>query len=489
MLTESNRLQATGRHLQMAGHGSDDDGAAIRLGEPEDPRGNGRQGQGGRLQRLGAGQSAGHRRLELFLLVAFSPHGADSVDYETARQRTGASDDRLAHRYRREPVRLLLDDAATPADDRPGDASSMAQARVGGIDDRVHRLGCEVSNHDLDPPIAELDPREEVRVHVPYLILSRQRPGPRTGLAARSSSTLPDPVRAFELSGRRTLVESVGVRRTAAPPDPSGGNGYNPQVAPTLAPALMALCLVNSPQLVSDVGRRSLPWLPPDLARQVVKHERDFNRGAAAAAGWPAEYHLLNGPNGLARTLPAHCERLVAALKNRAPFSEVVAGMGVLAHMVVDLGSPFLGNSGSQTHGQAFVEFAQSRSTRIPFVFYGQSRALINGPVAGIDRLVDDRRRAAAPLLVLVRDDMDRAGGPAGWRRLDDRSSTFGAASVVVNHAATDFANMASWVWLNGGGLVPPIRQPEEAFLVWRGEPQPREAPRPRLGFRQKPSR
>lgn len=266
-------------------------------------------------------------------------------------------------------------------------------------------------------------------------------------------------------------------------------NGYNSRVAPILSPALLALCLMNSPQLVADVGQRALPWMPPDLARQVEKHERDFYRGAAAAAAWPAEFHRLHGPNGLGQTIPAHCERLVAALKNRAPFSEVVAGLGVLAHMVVDVGSPFLESQTGKTHGQAFASFANSRSSRIPFVFYGQYRALINGPASGIESLIERRRREAAPLLVLIRDDMDRSGGPGGWRGLDDRSSTFGAASVVVNHAATDFANLASWVWLNGGGLVPPIRQPAEAFLVWRGDPKPRETPRPRLGFRQEPSR
>lgn len=257
----------------------------------------------------------------------------------------------------------------------------------------------------------------------------------------------------------------------------------------TVSPALLALCFVTSPQLVSDVGQRALPWLPPDLARQVVKHEREFTRGVAAAANWPAEYHELKGPNGLAATIPAHCERLVVALKNRAPFSEVVAGLGVLAHMVVDLGSPFLGNPAGHNHGQAFAAFAHSRSPRIPLVFYGQSRDLINGPARAIDRLVEERRRAAAPLFAIIRDDMDRSGGPGGWRGLDDRSTTFGAASVVVNHAATDYANLVSWVWLNGGGLVPPIRQPTEAFLVWRGEAQPRETPRPRLGFRQEPPR
>lgn len=248
---------------------------------------------------------------------------------------------------------------------------------------------------------------------------------------------------------------------------------------------MVSMCLIASPQLASDVGRRALPWLPPDLARQVVKHQREFDRGAAAAAGWPAEYHVLDGPSGLAITIPAQCERLVAALKGRAPFSEVIAGLGVLAHLTVDLGSPFLDVRDTQAHGQAFAAFATSRSPRIPFVFYGQWRALIEGPASGLGRLVAERRRAARPLLAIVRDDMDRAGGPGAWRGLDDRSSTFGAASVVVNRAATDFANLASWVWRHGGGLVPPITQPDEAFLVWRGEAKPRATSGSHLGFRQ----
>ena len=298
---------------------------------------------------------------------------------------------------------------------------------------------------------------------------------PRTAGAVRA--TPPGPAQ------RGGAAEPTGREQCRRHDDPY----YNPRVAPIWLPALIAACMAQPPQLASEVGRRSLPWLPPDLARQVVKHSRDFNRGVAAAAAWPPSYHRPGGPRGVTTTIPEQCRRLVAALRNREPFSEVVAGLGVLAHLTLDLGSPFLDRSVGDAHARAFSSYVQSAAPRIPFVFYGQARPLIVGPDSGIGLLVDERRDVASSLWPAVRDDLDRVGGPTLWPRLDDRSTSFGAASVVLNHAATDFANLASWVWYHGGGLVPDIPAPRSVFLVWRGEPKPRETASPHLGFRQAP--
>ena len=252
-----------------------------------------------------------------------------------------------------------------------------------------------------------------------------------------------------------------------------------------LLPAVAAVCLAHPAEIDREVGRRALPWLPPDLARQVERNERQFAAGAAAAAGWPRGYHEPGTRPGLQGAIRAQCERLAAAIRARAPFPEVVAGLGALAHLAADLDSPFLASRQGDAYATSFGTYLPTTSARIPLVFYGQERAMIAGGSDGIGAIVQPRRREAEILAGIVREDLDRVGGPAAWHRLDDRSSSFGAASLFLNHAASDFANLASWVWLHAGGLVPGLPPRDDMILVWKGEPQPREAPRPALGFRQ----
>ncbi len=244
-----------------------------------------------------------------------------------------------------------------------------------------------------------------------------------------------------------------------------------------LALLLAATCSLHPPALEGDLGRRSLPWLPPDLARQVARHERAFAAGYAAAGRWPAEFHRLGGHPNVEVAIVAQCERLVQAIRTQRPFEEVVGGFGALAHLTLDHASPFLGTGGSDPHAAAFRSFLMRALPRIPIVFYGQENGLMRSTRGGIQPFLARKREAITPLAALIREDMDRVGGPAAWHILDDRSTTFGAASLTLNHAVSNFVNLASWVWRQAGGLVPTIPQEGGTFLVWKGEPQPREAP------------
>lgn len=248
----------------------------------------------------------------------------------------------------------------------------------------------------------------------------------------------------------------------------------------TVAAAVM--CLVQTPAFEQEVARRALPWLPPDLARQVERYDRSFRAGAEAAAGWPPSLHR---GGGVEPAIEAQCQRLVAAIRSQRSFDEVVAGLGALAHLTLDASSPFANGPAGDPAAVAFGHYLPSAAPRIPLVFYGQQRRLIEGPDSGLAVYVDQRRRENRALAGIIRDDLDRVGGPPAWRRLDDRSSSFGAASVVLNHAVTDFVNLASWVWRQAGGLVPAVPAPRDTILVWKGEPRPRETTRPTLGFRQ----
>ncbi len=230
---------------------------------------------------------------------------------------------------------------------------------------------------------------------------------------------------------------------------------------------------------------RSLPWLPPDLARQVARHMREFGSGAAAAATWPASFHRLGGPQDLKAGIRAQCQRLSTAIRSRAPFGDVVAGLGVLAHLAVDLNAPFSTSDRTDAYAQSFASYVPTAAPRIPLVFYGQQPAVIRGAISDLPGRMAGHHADVDLLELIVREDMDRVGGPEAWRALDDRSSTFGTASLLLNHATTDFVNLAAWVWFHAGGLVPDLPAGEDMILVWKGVPQPREAPGPRLAFRQ----
>ncbi|HUK12787.1 MAG TPA: hypothetical protein VLW17_05750 [Thermoanaerobaculaceae bacterium] len=252
-----------------------------------------------------------------------------------------------------------------------------------------------------------------------------------------------------------------------------------------LLPAVAAVCLAHPPEFDVEVGSRAVPWLPPDLARQVVKHRREFAAGAAEAARWPRSFHHPGGSAGLESAIQTQCERVAAAIRSRAPFAEVVAGLGALAHLAVDLNAPFAAAQVGDAYARSFATYVPTAAPRIPLVFYGQETKAIHGSARGLAPLLGARRSDVGVLESIVREDLDRVGGPTAWRALDDRSSTFGTASLLLNHAASDFANLASWVWFHAGGLVPALPSAKDMILVWKGEPQPRDEPMPHLRFRQ----
>lgn len=244
-----------------------------------------------------------------------------------------------------------------------------------------------------------------------------------------------------------------------------------------LALLLATTCSLHPPALQADLGRRSLPWLPPDLARQMARHQRAFAAGFTAASGWPAELHRRSGNPNVDAAIVAQCERLTRAIRSQRPFEEVISGFGALAHLTLDHASPFLEAGGWDTYAAAFRSFLERALPRIPIVFYGQQNDLLRSSSVAIQPFLTRQRQPLASLESLVREDMDRIGGPAFWHLLDDRSTTFGAASLTLNHATSNFVNLASWVWGQAGGLVPTIPQAADTFLVWKGEPQPRESP------------
>jgi len=244
--------------------------------------------------------------------------------------------------------------------------------------------------------------------------------------------------------------------------------------------AILLACPVHPPSLDVELGRRALPALPPDLARQLAKHPRAFLQGASAASQYPAPLHRRGGKEGVEAAILAQCDRLVQAIRSRTSFEAVTAGFGVLAHLVLDYGFPPSG----EAETQAFAAFLASRLERIPVVFYSGYEEL---PFASRDTLwrwLLEEGGRLPPLQRALEEDFARVGGPAAWNSLDDRSTTFGVASVAFNRATSQYATLSAWVWHHAGGLVPRFAGNGQRILVWKGALQPREAPVSRLGIR-----
>lgn len=245
-----------------------------------------------------------------------------------------------------------------------------------------------------------------------------------------------------------------------------------------LASVVLA-CPVHPATLDQELVQRSLPALPPDLARQLAKHPQALRRGAQVATNYPHTLHLRGGKNAVEEAVFAQSERLVRALRSQTHFEDVTAGFGVLAHLVLDLYFPVQGSD-----SVAFSSFLSSRLPRIPVVFYDLGKLLPFQPRQELWRSLLTVAPQVRALGEALREDFTRVGGAGNWQKLDDRSTAFGVASITFNRAMSHFAVVASWVWHNAGGLVPPFFPNGNSILVWKGELKPRETPVPPLRLR-----
>lgn len=245
--------------------------------------------------------------------------------------------------------------------------------------------------------------------------------------------------------------------------------------------ALAVACSLHPATLDAELGRRALPGLPPDLARQLAKHPQAFSRGASSAAAYPKALHQRGGANAVEHAILAQCDRLVQAIRSRVSFEAVTAGFGALAHLVLDYNFPA---AAGQKEAAALASFLASRLPRIPVVFYaGAENVPYQSRTDLWQWLLAEGQRLPALQQALL-EDLTRVGGPQFWDRLDDRSTTFGVASVAFNRAMSQYVTLSSWVWHHAGGLVPPFPGNGQGIIVWKGELKPRETPVSRLRVR-----
>ncbi len=116
---------------------------------------------------------------------------------------------------------------------------------------------------------------------------------------------------------------------------------------------------------------------PPDLARLIAKHRKEYLRGAVEPlTDGNAFRHMKNsdGSGELDRVIAAEIAAAIDLIRRHRPFAEVVARLGRLSHFVADANLPL--NTANTDPGEGryfrdFLDYADSARPRFAVVFYG----------------------------------------------------------------------------------------------------------------------
>jgi hypothetical protein len=212
-----------------------------------------------------------------------------------------------------------------------------------------------------------------------------------------------------------------------------------------------------TPATQETIAREAARLAPPDLARQIVRHKREYQAGVQAPfADTDALRHMKNpdGQGSLDRVIAAEAEGAIADIRGHRPFAEIVRRLGTVAHFVADANNPLATSGEDPEEGRYFVDFlryAESAEPRFPLIFYGAWPGL-SGP-RDLEALLAETLRRGRTFYPTVGREYRRIDFASGLGRFDDRSSAFGVASVAWSHAVTDVALVLRYIWLRAGGV------------------------------------
>jgi hypothetical protein len=211
-----------------------------------------------------------------------------------------------------------------------------------------------------------------------------------------------------------------------------------------------------TPRTQLTIAHEAARLAPPDLARQVERHERAFEGGVTAPFDDADPGRHARNPDGsgsLDRVVAAEVEAAVAAIRDHRSFEEIVRRLGAVSHYVADADNPLAASADDAEEGRYFADYlryAESASPRFPLLFYGVAAGLERRhDVAPVIAAALARGRRLYPLIGM---EYRRIGFGSGLAAFDDRSTAFGVASVAFSHAVTDVAVTLRYIWLAAGG-------------------------------------
>lgn len=206
---------------------------------------------------------------------------------------------------------------------------------------------------------------------------------------------------------------------------------------------------------------------PPDLRRQIARHEDELRAGVLAPFTDEApQRHVAEPAAGeLRATIVAETARAIEMIRSHRRFEEIVFQLGVVSHFVADAHNPLDVASADPEEPRYYADYqryTESAQDRFTVVFYGLQPDL-ESPAdfeRFVERMIADSRR----FYTAVGREYRRVGFAEGRHAFDDRSTAFGVAAVSFSQAVTDISTTLRYIWIQAGGADPrsalPVRAP-----------------------------
>ncbi len=216
-----------------------------------------------------------------------------------------------------------------------------------------------------------------------------------------------------------------------------------------------------------ELAQRTRSLVPPDLARQLHRHEAEW---LAAARGAAARSDL--GPREAAAALAGALRAAVEAVREHRPMAVVSARMGALAGLAAELNDP-LSRAAHDPHlarlAPDFTRYVDSARSRFAPVFYGVDRGL--GGRGGVEAVAERALARGVPLRSAIVREYERVGYRSGREAFDDRSTAFAVGAIAYSRALTDSVQLLRHAWIQAGGADIPGRLPASGGPIVRLAP------------------
>lgn len=210
------------------------------------------------------------------------------------------------------------------------------------------------------------------------------------------------------------------------------------------------------PETQDAIALEAARIAPPDLARQIERHQRSFLAGVREPLTRDeASRHMKNsdGSGQLDKAIAGEIAAAVRAIESHRPFAEVVRRLGRLSHFVADANLPLnTANSDREErlYFRDFLDYAESARSRFAVVFYGVGSDWRSS--RDVDAWTRGTLSRGRKLYPSVGDEYRRTGMASGIDAFDDRSTAFAVAALSYSHSVSDAARAFRYVWLAAGG-------------------------------------